>query len=110
MNGDAATLVPSTPQLDHLMRVTVHVDPPLLVGRVPLGERREINITGGHFTGEKLHGEVLSGGADWQLVRADGAAILEAKYTLRTHDGALLSEQVASDLDLPFTDCATVLD
>ena len=82
--------VPPTPQLEHLMRVTVHVDPPLLVGSVPLGERRVINITGGHFTGEKLRGDVLSGGADWQLVRPDGAAILEAKYTLRTDDDALL--------------------
>jgi hypothetical protein len=49
-----------------------------------------INITGGHFAGEKLHGDVLPGGADWQLVRPDGAALLEAKYTLRTADGALL--------------------
>jgi alanine dehydrogenase len=29
---------------------------------------------------------------------------------LSTHEGALLSEQVATDLDLPFTDPATVLD
>ena len=28
---------------------------------------------------------------------------------LSTHEGALLSEQVASDLELPFTDPATVL-
>ena len=28
---------------------------------------------------------------------------------LSTHEGALLSEQVAADLELPFTDPATVL-
>jgi hypothetical protein len=33
---------------------------------------------------------VLPGGADWQLVRADGVADLEARYTLETHDGALI--------------------
>lgn len=90
MASDSTTLVPPKPQLTHLMRVTVHVDPPLLVGSVPLGERRVINITGGHFTGENLRGVVLPGGADWQLVRPDGAALLEAKYTLRTDDHALL--------------------
>ncbi|MGV0851437.1 alanine dehydrogenase [Mycolicibacterium phlei] len=42
----------------------------------------------------------------WQAAcRADGAL---AKG-LSTHDGALLSEQVAHDLDLPFTDPASVL-
>lgn len=87
---ELSALVPPTPELNHLMQITVRVDPPLLVGNVPLGERRIINITGGHFSGERLRGDVLHGGADWQLVRPDGAAILEAKYTLRTDDGALL--------------------
>lgn len=90
MTTNSPDFVPPTPQLEHLMRVTVHVDPPLIVGAVPLGERRVINITGGHFTGDKLRGDVLPGGADWQLVRPDDAAILEAKYTLRVDDGALL--------------------
>lgn len=81
---------PPTPELEYLTRITVRVDAPLLVGIVPLGERRIINITGGHFNGPKLSGAVLPGGADWQLVRRDGAAILEAHYTLRTDDGALI--------------------
>ncbi len=84
------TIEPPPIQLDYVTRVTVHVDTPLLLGHTPLGERRIINITGGHFAGPKLTGEVLSGGADWQLVRPDGAALLEAHYTLRTHDGALI--------------------
>jgi hypothetical protein len=33
---------------------------------------------------------VLPGGADWQIVRRDGAALLEARYTVRTSDGALV--------------------
>jgi hypothetical protein len=31
-----------------------------------------------------------SGGADWQIVRADGAVILEARYCVRTANGALV--------------------
>ena len=33
---------------------------------------------------------VLPGGADWQVIRHNGVAELEARYTLRTDDGALI--------------------
>jgi hypothetical protein len=33
---------------------------------------------------------VLPGGADWQIVCADGLAQLEARYSLETDDGALV--------------------
>lgn len=83
-------LEPVTPRLERLCRATVEIAAPLTVGATPLGERRIIPITGGRFEGEKLAGEVLPGGADWQLVRPDGATLLEARYTLRTSDGALV--------------------
>jgi hypothetical protein len=69
----------------------VLVDPPLILGPTHQGERRIINIVGGRFNGPTISGEVLTGGADWQIVRsADGAALLEARYTLRTDDGELI--------------------
>jgi hypothetical protein len=40
--------------------------------------------------GERLSGRVLPGGADWQVIRADGVAELDARYTLETGDGALI--------------------
>jgi uncharacterized protein DUF3237 len=83
-------LQPVTPKLERLFNAVVEIDAPISVGTTPLGERRIIPITGGHFEGERLSGEVLPGGADWQLVRADGSALLEARYTLRTRDGALV--------------------
>lgn len=83
-------LEPVTPQLEFLTRVTVTLDPALEVGITGEGNRRIINITGGHFRGPKLAGQVLPGGADWQLVRSDGVAVLEARYTLQTEDGALI--------------------
>ena len=81
---------PVTPYLEKLCRATVELAAPLEVGATGLGERRVIPIVGGHFAGERLSGEVLPGGADWQLVRGDGAAMLDARYTLRTTDGALI--------------------
>ena len=42
----------------------------------------------------------------WQAACAADSALAKG---LSTHEGALLSEQVAADLDLPFTDPATVL-
>jgi hypothetical protein len=83
-------LSPVTPTLERLFRAEVEIAAPLSVGMTPRGERRIIPITGGRFTGEKLSGDVLPGGADWQLVRPDGTALLEARYTLRTKDGALV--------------------
>src|ERR687895_1430830 len=60
------------------------------LGETPLGRRRIIGITGGRFSGERLSGLVLAGGADWQVIRADGVADLDARYTLETTDGALI--------------------
>lgn len=64
--------------------------PPQELGDTPLGRRRIIGITGGRFSGERLSGRVLPGGADWQVIRADGVADLDARYTLETEDGALI--------------------
>jgi hypothetical protein len=53
----------------------------------PAGHRRVINIMGGSFGGPRMSGAVLSGGADWQIIRPDGVAVLDARYTLRTDAG-----------------------
>jgi len=54
------------------------------------GGRRIVPITGGEVFGPRLRGKVIPGGADWQIVRTDGVAELEARYTLETADGALI--------------------
>ena len=46
------------------------------LGNTPYGERRIINILGGTVEGPKLKGKILPGGADWQIVRADGVVHL----------------------------------
>ena len=58
------------------------------LGRTPYGERRVIGILGGSVRGPKLHGRILPGGADWQIIRSDGAADIQARYTIETDAGA----------------------
>ncbi len=80
----------SHPQLNFICSARVTVDPALDLGDVAKGGRRIVPITGGDFSGPDMSGEVLPGGADWQVLRTDGVAELEARYTLRTSDNALI--------------------
>ena len=73
-----------------LFRAEITLAAPQELGATPLGRRRVIPIAGGSFSGERLSGRVLPGGADWQVIRADGVADLDARYTLQTGDGALI--------------------
>jgi 5-methylphenazine-1-carboxylate 1-monooxygenase len=77
-------------ELAPLMRVEVTLEPIRDLGETPLGRRRIIGITGGTFKGARLSGKILPGGADWQVIRSDGVAYLDARYTLETSDGALI--------------------
>jgi hypothetical protein len=60
------------------------------LGATPYGERRIINILGGAVEGPRLKGRILPGGADWQIVRADGVVDLRARYTVETESGGLI--------------------
>lgn len=75
---------------EFLCRLEVILEPARELGETPLGRRRIIGITGGTFSGPRLAGKILPGGADWQVIRADGVAYLDARYTLETDDGALI--------------------
>lgn len=80
-------------RLEPLLSAEITLAPPQELGDTPRGRRRIINITGGRFFGARLKGRVLPGGADWQVLRGDGVAVLEARYTLETDDGALIYVQ-----------------
>jgi hypothetical protein len=58
------------------------------LGRTPYGVRRIIDILGGTVSGPRLNGRVLPGGADWQIIRSDGAADIQARYTIQSDTGA----------------------
>ena len=54
-----------------LFRLREQVPPLYVVGQTPNAFRRIGVVTGGAFEGERLSGEVLPGGNDWQDVRKD---------------------------------------
>lgn len=60
------------------------------LGKTPVGHRRIIDIVSGTVTGPKLEGKILAGGADWQYVRDDDVTFLDARYTIKTFDDALI--------------------
>jgi hypothetical protein len=72
------------------MELRVDVGVPVEVGNVAGGRRRIISILGGRFDGPDVRGSVLSGGADWQIVRGDGFTELDTRYTLRTDRDELI--------------------
>ncbi len=71
-----------------IFRIHAELDAALEFGQTPYGGRRVINILGGQVEGPKLTGRILPGGADWQMIRGDGAADIEARYTIEAQGGA----------------------
>lgn len=73
--------------LTPVFELAVDVGVPQSIGRDTAGERRCVPITGGSVSG-KISGVILSGGADWQVLRPDGLADLDARYMLKLDSGA----------------------
>lgn len=86
----AARSASDTPGLEFVYEAIVTLEPTIEIGATPLGTRRRIPITGGHFSGPDIRGTILSGGADWQLQRKDDWTVIEADYMMRADDGALI--------------------
>ena len=69
------------PKLTFAFEVRATVGAPLELGQVAQGRRRIIPITGGTFEGPNLRGKVMNGGADWQIIRADGREEIYGKVS-----------------------------
>ena len=82
-------------RLTPLLQADITLAPAQELGDAPLGRRRIINITGGTFRGERLSGKVLPGGADWQVIRGDGALIYVRNLGYR-HGPADVLKRVAA--------------
>jgi hypothetical protein len=61
-----------------------------IVGATPGAFRRIGVVSRGTFEGERLSGQVLDGGSDWQTLRSDGATTLDVRLVLRTADDAMI--------------------
>ena len=81
------------PRLTLAFELRATVGPPLELGDVASGRRRIVPITGGTFEGPGIKGKVMPGGADWQIIRADGFSELDTRYTLETDKGQLIYVQ-----------------
>lgn len=78
-------------ETEFLFEARVKLAEPMHVGPTPSGHRMIVNVAGGTFAGPRLRGEVVPmSGADWSLIRADGAGALDVRMCLRTHDDALI--------------------
>lgn len=76
------------PSLSLALRLDVRVGDPVDVGPIAEGFRRLVPILGGTVNGRGFRGQVLPGGADYQLIRANGLTLLEARYVIETDQGA----------------------
>ncbi len=85
--ADISTRPSTTPRMVFAYRATVKLAMDITHGKTPLGTRTRAPIIGGEFSGPKISGKVIPGGADWQLLRADGFLVLEADYFMEEADG-----------------------
>jgi Protein of unknown function (DUF3237) len=76
-------------QFEFLFTLGADVGELISLGPCPLGERRVVYITSGSFEGPQLRGELI-GGADWQILRSDGALELDARYAIKEARGAVV--------------------
>jgi hypothetical protein len=82
---------PAPPGLEFAFEVRAQVADPLVVGELPNGTRRIIDILGGTVEGPGISGTIRPGGADWQMIRReDGFTDVDARYTIETDSGSLI--------------------
>ena len=89
LNGDLPEVLKSV-RTRPLFVMRLDVRKLQIVGATPGAFRRIGVVPGGSFEGERLAGEVLEGGSDWQTVRSDGATTLNVRLVLKTTDDALI--------------------
>lgn len=72
---------------------------PEAIGPLPEGLRVNFYNTGGEIHGPRVRGKLRAFGGDWVIVRKDGIALLDARITLETDDGALILATYPGTID-----------
>ena len=93
VRAQSSKVAPAPPKLTYAFELHATVAAPTELGQVANGRRRIIDITGGTVDGPGIKGKVRPGGADWQIVRADGFTELDTRYTIETDKGQLIYVQ-----------------
>ena len=91
--SDIDAFIAAPPATRFAFSIRAKVGPLQDLGQTARGHRRVIDILGGEVQGPRLQGEILPGGADWQIVRSDGTIEVVARYTIRSTAGALVYVQ-----------------
>ncbi len=88
LNANIFAQEPPAPTMEFALQLQVKIGQGFNVGKTQHGNRFVIPITGGTFEGPNIKGEVLPGGADYQLQCQDlNRTELEAIYCIKTDDG-----------------------
>jgi hypothetical protein len=69
----------------------LNVRPLVIVGATPGVNRRVGLVPSGSFEGDRLFGQVIDGGSDWQAVRSDGSTTLDVRLVMKTGDDAIIA-------------------
>lgn len=78
-------------KLEHILSFTgLGGNVPEAIGSLPEGIKVNFYNTGGEVIGPRIRGKLRPVGGDWVTVRKDGVALLDARVTFETHDGALI--------------------
>ncbi len=64
------------------------------VGNTQFGHRRQLDVSGGTITGDKLKGTVLTGGLDYELTLSTGAMELEEVLIWKTSDNVSIFTRI----------------
>jgi hypothetical protein len=86
---------------DFLFEMHADLDPPQELGRTPYGERKIYNVRQGQFSGPRMRGKILPGGADWLITRNDDSSALDVRITFQTDDDALIYVTYRGIVHLP---------
>lgn len=77
-------------KLEHEFSYHAMLKEPVVVGDGPYGTRMFFEVIDGRVEGERLKGNVLTGGGDWILLGQDGWGRLDVRAQMMTDDGAAI--------------------
>lgn len=86
---------------EFLCEVVGELEDPQPVGPAPKGIRMIHPVKSGTVNGPHISGDVLPFGADWLLMRSDGAGELDVRLTIKTEDGAFIHVYYRGILHIP---------
>jgi hypothetical protein len=81
-----------TLELKPLCKLEVTPGQPVDLGITPVGRRVMVELMGVIITGERFQAKKMKNvaAADWLVITPDGTGQVDIRYTVETHDGALI--------------------